>query len=88
MEVALQAREAGVRISVEDDGPSPAEALAPRSSFLSSDEAGLAHEDHPTTGRGLAIVSALARTWGVEELEGGKRIWVDLAEPPPTPNEA
>ena len=52
MEVALRLREDGVLISVEDDDPTPAE----------------------------AIVSILARSWRVEKLEGGKRIWVELAE--------
>lgn len=80
MEVALRAHAGGVRISVEDDGPTPAEAVAPRSSLLSPEDAGFSHADHPTTGRGLAIVSILARTWGVEKLDVGKRIWVELAE--------
>lgn len=82
MEVALRAHEGGIRISVQDDGPTTAEAVTPRPSIVSSD-AGFPHEDHPTTGRGLAIVATLARQWGVEKLEGGKRIWVELAEPTP-----
>jgi len=28
-------------------------------------------------------VETLARTWGVEKLERGTRIWVELAEPQP-----
>jgi len=82
MAVALSAHEGGIRISVQDDGPTTAEAVATRSNLLRSD-AGSPHEDHPTTGRGLAIVATLAREWGVEKLEHGKRIWVELAEPTP-----
>ena len=82
MEVALRAHEGGIRISVQDDCPTPAEAVAPYPNIVSSD-AGFPHENHPTTGRGLAIVATLAREWGVEKLELGKRIWVELAEPTP-----
>lgn len=37
-------------------------------------------------GRGMAIVSALADRWDVEDHEGGKRIWfeIDLARLAPT----
>jgi len=83
MEVAVRAGEGGVRISVADDGPTPVDAVAPRARLLCSDDAGFSHEDHPTTGRGLAIVETLAHTWGVEKLEPGMRIWVELAEPTP-----
>lgn len=39
-----------------------------------------AGDDHGESGRGLTIVDALARTWGVEELPpGGKRVWAVLA---------
>ena len=32
-----------------------------------------------TSGRGLAIVSALSSDWGVRRLETGKEVWADLA---------
>ena len=35
------------------------------------------HEDD-TSGRGLPIVEALACTWGVVELGGGKTVWCEL----------
>jgi anti-sigma regulatory factor (Ser/Thr protein kinase) len=31
-----------------------------------------------TTGRGLAIVEAVSREWGVEWREGGKTVWAEL----------
>ena len=32
-----------------------------------------------TTGRGLALVNALAEDWGVEHRDGGKAVWFELA---------
>jgi len=69
--------EGAVRISVEDDGATPAEAVLPRPGFPDLYDDVLL-EDEPTTGRGLAIVSILASDWGVDATERGKRIWVDI----------
>ena len=79
MEIVLQTLHRGVRISVEDDGPTPAAAVQPRQAFA-FDEVGADLDDEPTTGRGLAIVSVLASSWGVELTEGGKRIWAELLD--------
>jgi anti-sigma regulatory factor (Ser/Thr protein kinase) len=77
MEIVLQTLHRGVRISVEDDGPTPAAAVVPRQPFAADgDETDL--DDEPTTGRGLAIVSILASSWGVELTGAGKRIWAEL----------
>jgi anti-sigma regulatory factor (Ser/Thr protein kinase) len=78
MEIAVQALDHAVRVSVEDDGMTPAEAVVPRASFPGPGDDDLVLADEPTTGRGLAIVSILASDWGVERLEHGKRIWADL----------
>ncbi|HLN75408.1 MAG TPA: ATP-binding protein [Nocardioidaceae bacterium] len=82
MEIAMRPLEDAVRISVEDDGRTPAEAVVPRAGFPDPDDDldVLALNDEPTTGRGLAIVSILATEWGVEKTEGGKRIWADIPE--------
>jgi anti-sigma regulatory factor (Ser/Thr protein kinase) len=34
------------------------------------------------TGRGMALVTALAADWGAEDRHGGKRVWVDLVHQP------
>jgi anti-sigma regulatory factor (Ser/Thr protein kinase) len=80
MDIALQGLDHAVRVSVEDDGLTPAEAVVPRASFPGPGDDDLVLADEPTTGRGLAIVSILASDWGVERLEHGKRIWAELTE--------
>ena len=51
------------------------------------DGGGLPVQQHPrvdaTHGRGLAIVGALSRDWGVRPLDTGKEVWADLALTPP-----
>lgn len=81
MEVAMRPMGGGVHINVEDDGVTPAEAVAPREMFPAAGDLGaLLLDDEPTTGRGLAIVSILARDWGVERTERGKRVWCHLTD--------
>ena len=36
-----------------------------------------------TSGRGLAMVDALARTWGVDTHEDGKTVWCEVPVQPP-----
>lgn len=69
MHIRLRDLEPAVRLSVEDDGalvPLPAVAPPPV-------------ESQGTTGRGLVIVSVLAKSWGIEERVDGRRIWAELA---------
>ena len=83
MEIALQPLGSAVRVSVEDDGAVPAEVVVPRATFTESAADGFSIDDAPTTGRGLAIVSVLAREWGVEHTPEGKRVWAELTENEP-----
>ncbi len=78
MQVRMSDLDPAVRLSVEDAGglvPLPAVAPPP---VRSSDDPPPV-EALGTTGRGLAIVSVLAESWGIEERAGGRRIWADLA---------
>jgi hypothetical protein len=38
---------------------------------------------NPTSigGRGLILVAAMSRTWGVRDRDGGKTVWADVAVP-------
>ena len=58
--------EAGIRVEVQDEVPGGLEAG-------SLDGVG-------ETGRGLAIVNAMASTWGVDQYEGGKTVWFELRD--------
>ena len=81
MVVSLHRSARTVRVAVEDDGLTPALAVHPRMGFPGPGEQIPVDEidGESTTGRGLAIVSILARDWGVEETEIGKRVWAELA---------
>ena len=81
MEIAVSGLEQSVRISVEDDGLTPAQAVVPRATFTAQaadPDVMLAQET--TTGRGLGIVSVLASDWGVEPTPEGKVVWLTLDE--------
>jgi anti-sigma regulatory factor (Ser/Thr protein kinase) len=79
MHIGLGLRRDVVRVSVEDDGAVPAQAVMPRPSFPEpGDPVELLLEEEATTGRGLAIVSILSSDWGVETTRGGKRVWFEI----------
>lgn len=75
MDVHVRRMDGGVEIAVEDQGAvAPIAAIAPR--VVAEGSASWIHER--TTGRGLAIVSMLARDWGVTDVDGRRRIWAEL----------
>jgi anti-sigma regulatory factor (Ser/Thr protein kinase) len=82
MEISMRRLDDVVRITVEDDGIVPSDAVVPRSGLPApGDDPDDLLDNEATTGRGLAIVSILASDWGVDTtIGGGKRIWVDVAD--------
>lgn len=69
LHVRLRDVDPGVRLSVEDAGGMvPVAAVAPPPVASQG-----------TTGRGLAIVSVLARSWGIQEHVDGRLVWAELA---------
>ena len=75
-EVELSADDASVRVAVMDRGATAAHAIANRGEGATSVDA---LDSESMTGRGLFLVSALASTWGVEDLPGGTRVWAEFA---------
>jgi anti-sigma regulatory factor (Ser/Thr protein kinase) len=63
--VAVALENQRVRVAVSDQSDS----IPVRSKTTPSDE----------SGRGLQLVDALARSWGVEPAAGGKAVWFELA---------
>ena len=62
--VELIVHRSHLRIAVEDDAAGwPAVGVA---------------AERDVHGRGMAIVSALAQSWGVEQLPAGKQVWAEL----------
>ena len=81
----------GARLSVRDADRSPVllpvSVLHPPTSLLDDDSDLEALEQllsvSATTGRGLRLLGALARSWGVEHDDGGKTVWAQLGEGTP-----
>ena len=85
LELIVARRPEGLRIEIVDgspDPPLPTPLEPPALDGLLGDDADAAWlADVFTariTGRGLAIVGALARRWGVDPLPRGKRVWAEL----------
>lgn len=65
MDIAVSVLGDGVRVEVLDGS-----SVAPRVRHYGGES---------TTGRGLRMVEELATSWGVDRLEAGKVVWVELA---------
>ncbi len=67
--ISIDLHHSHLRLAVEDDADGVPELLHAAAS-----------DDH---GRGLAIVEALTRGWGVSPTANGKQVWADVAIPAP-----
>jgi anti-sigma regulatory factor (Ser/Thr protein kinase) len=80
MDVIVHDLAGPVRVAVQDEGRVvPLQAVTPTAEGPDAAHARPLDEE-PMTGRGLAIVSMLAESWGVDETPQGRRIWADLAD--------
>ena len=70
-----------VRVAVVDAGGMPARSIAARGGPRSpptTRPTSTTSTSGSMTGRGLFIVSALASSWGIDDLPGGTRVWADF----------
>lgn len=74
-----------VRVAVADAGMGPVDLLARQPELTDAFLDELAADDPSATGRGMFLVSVLASSWGIDELQGGKRVWAEFH---PDPSEA
>jgi anti-sigma regulatory factor (Ser/Thr protein kinase) len=74
MDVHVRDLDGPVELAVVDQGRAvPADAIAPQV------QSATGWVDERTSGRGLAIVSMIAKEWGISEARGRRRIWATLA---------
>ena len=80
--VELERRSGAVRLAVADTGMGSVDVLArqPELSGVLLDEQTADHA--AATGRGMFLVSALATSWGIDELAAGKRVWAEFGADP------
>ena len=77
MDVSLERLPDAVRVQVSDEGQTPLDDL--RAQALLNGRAGSVPDRTVTTGRGLFLVEALAKAWGVVATEHGTLIWADVS---------
>lgn len=77
--IELERRSGAVHLAVADAGMGSVDVLA-RQPELSGPLLDEPTADHAAaTGRGMFLVSALATSWGIDELSAGKRVWAEFA---------
>jgi anti-sigma regulatory factor (Ser/Thr protein kinase) len=76
--IELEERAGGVRATVADTGMGAVDELARKPDLTETFVEGLVPDDPAATGRGMFLVSALASTWGIDELPEGKRVWAEF----------
>lgn len=73
IQVRIEVRQSVVRVEVSDENPRvPTMAPCP---------------PEATSGRGLALVAALATSWGIEQRDDGKVVWAELGRSGDDPSE-
>lgn len=77
-QIELEERSGAICMAVADTGMGSVDVLARQPEMSDALVEDLTDDDACTTGRGMFLVSALATTWGIDELPAGKRIWAQF----------
>jgi anti-sigma regulatory factor (Ser/Thr protein kinase) len=77
-QLELEQQSGAVRVAVADTGMGSVEVLARQPELSDAFLDDLTADDASATGRGMFLVSALATTWGIDELPVGKRVWAEF----------
>lgn len=75
LQLSLENQTDGVRIVLSD-----ASSIAPVVRDLSGPAGSVDGRPYATSGRGMALVQALATRWGVDPDDRGKQVWVELGD--------
>jgi anti-sigma regulatory factor (Ser/Thr protein kinase) len=76
--IELEDHAGGVRAAVADTGMGEVDVLARKPELTDTFMDAVISDDPAATGRGIFLVSALATTWGIDELPEGKRVWAEF----------
>lgn len=80
--IELERHSGAVRLSVADNGMGSVAVLARQPELSDARLDDLSADHASATGRGMFLVSALATTWGIDELVAGKRVWAEFGPVP------
>ncbi|HEX2174577.1 MAG TPA: ATP-binding protein [Nocardioidaceae bacterium] len=82
-QIELEEHPGAICVAVADTGMGSVDVLARQPELSDAFLDDLTDDDACTTGRGMFLVSALATTWGIDELPAGKRVWARFGPGPP-----
>lgn len=78
LQIELEERAGAVCVAVADAGMGSVDVLAQQPGLSDAFLDDLTDDGASATGRGMFLVSALATTWGIDELPVGKRVWAQF----------
>ena len=84
-QIELEQHPGAVRLAVADTGRGSGDVLARQPGLSDALLEDLSADHASATGRGMFLVSALATTWGIDELPLGKRVWAEFGSVPGEP---
>lgn len=81
-QIELEEHSGTIGLAVADAGMGSVDVLARQPELSDALLDDLTADDACATGRGMFLVSALATSWGIDELPAGKRVWAEFRPQP------